>query len=369
MIARIVCALIVLSFTPQFAQAQSLKLGNACFLRTGSGTPEAAVIGSICDTYWRSDTGQIYTKTSGTATNTGWTLIASADQTIAFTSAAALNAALDSGRRLIGTYTGADLVNGAVFSNTDMTVTPSANLTKPLNGLGSSLKYAGTHSVPYAYANYGYFEVDDTAVVNGSGGFGAGVDGEFGNYSTTLAPRLTGISSSWGTGTGSSTTVASGVFVDAPWDTSGTVTNAIGIDIRDQTYPGATNNYAVRIESPNAGSAYSGVMANGAPFDAVQAVTVADNGGGTNAASTIIATAGQVEITCSDAQGCDITLSETGIRRGQRVTFVCLSTVASNFADTSGVSETAGVFACGQYDSISYRYISDRWVEVGRSNN
>ncbi len=43
-----------------------------CVLRSGSGTPEGVVLGNVCDTFWRTDTGQIYTKTSGTG-NTGWT--------------------------------------------------------------------------------------------------------------------------------------------------------------------------------------------------------------------------------------------------------------------------------------------------------
>lgn len=43
-----------------------------CVLRSGSGTPEGVVTGNVCDTFWRTDTGIIYTKTSGTG-NTGWT--------------------------------------------------------------------------------------------------------------------------------------------------------------------------------------------------------------------------------------------------------------------------------------------------------
>jgi hypothetical protein len=52
--------------------AGTIYLGAAqCRLRTGSGTPEGVVVGKVCDTYWRTDSGTIYTKISGTG-NTGW---------------------------------------------------------------------------------------------------------------------------------------------------------------------------------------------------------------------------------------------------------------------------------------------------------
>lgn len=44
-----------------------------CVLRSGSGNPNGNVVGNVCDTYWRTDTGEIYTKTSGGGTNLGWT--------------------------------------------------------------------------------------------------------------------------------------------------------------------------------------------------------------------------------------------------------------------------------------------------------
>ncbi len=101
----------------------------------------------------------------------------------------------------------------------------------------------------------------------------------------------------------------------------------------------------------------------------VDARTIADNGGGTAAALTLAPTTTSVEITCSDADGCNITMSETGISQGQEVTIINVSSNTVNFADTSGVSEIAAAFAAGQYDVITMRYISDRWVEVSRSNN
>ncbi len=104
---------------------------------------------------------------------------------------------------------------------------------------------------------------------------------------------------------------------------------------------------------------------------AVSSVTVADNGGGTAATGTLTPATSRsyIALTCSDVHGCDMTLSETGARDGMTLTVVNVSANVSNFADTSGVSETAGSFAAGQWDAIEYRYVTDRWVELGRSNN
>lgn len=62
------------------AQAQTVRgdrfmfaTGN-CTLRSGTGTPEGVVVGHVCDTYWRVDTGTLYSKILGTG-NTGWQLI------------------------------------------------------------------------------------------------------------------------------------------------------------------------------------------------------------------------------------------------------------------------------------------------------
>jgi len=50
-------------------------LDGACLVRTGTGSPEGAVLGKPCDVYLRSDGGAgttVYRKESGVATNTGW---------------------------------------------------------------------------------------------------------------------------------------------------------------------------------------------------------------------------------------------------------------------------------------------------------
>lgn len=100
-----------------------------------------------------------------------------------------------------------------------------------------------------------------------------------------------------------------------------------------------------------------------------QAVTVADDGAGTAAVATVTPTASYINITCNDANGCDLTMSETSMVDGTTLQLTNVSANTCNFADTSGVTELAGTFAAGQWDTIALRYVTDRWVETGRSNN
>lgn len=52
--------------------ANRFMVGSAlCVIRSGSGSPEGAVVGKVCDVYIRTDAGTIYAKNSGTG-NTGW---------------------------------------------------------------------------------------------------------------------------------------------------------------------------------------------------------------------------------------------------------------------------------------------------------
>lgn len=55
--------------------AQPWRVGGI-YIRTGSGAPERAVVGSVGDLYLRTDgstSTTLYVKTSGANTNTGWT--------------------------------------------------------------------------------------------------------------------------------------------------------------------------------------------------------------------------------------------------------------------------------------------------------
>ena len=74
-------------------------------------------------------------------------------------------------------------------------------------------------------------------------------------------------------------------------------------------------------------------------------------------------------IDCQDGDGCDITLQELNALHGTIIHLICMSANACNFADTAGVSELAGAYAMGQYDSLSIMYSTDRYIEISRSNN
>jgi hypothetical protein len=95
-----------------------------------------------------------------------------------------------------------------------------------------------------------------------------------------------------------------------------------------------------------------------------QAQTVADDAGGTNAPATLLPTASVVLVTCNDAQGCDETFDETGAVSGTIVQVVNLSAVPVTFADTGGLSETVGALSLGQYDSVTFLYAGDRFVQM-----
>lgn len=104
----------------------------------------------------------------------------------------------------------------------------------------------------------------------------------------------------------------------------------------------------------------------------VDARTIADDAAGTNAALTLTPTTSYVEINCADAQGCDVTMGETGMTAGMRVTIciVAQTAGATNFADTAGVTQLAGAFAANIDDCLSLRYgNTTTWREMGRSAN
>jgi hypothetical protein len=101
------------------------------------------------------------------------------------------------------------------------------------------------------------------------------------------------------------------------------------------------------------------------------AITIADNGGGTAAAYTWQPAYGRAitHFTCNDADGCDITLSETSIGSGVHHRAINVSANNITFTDTAGVTEMAGNFTAGQWDTIEFVYVTDRFVEIGRVNN
>ena len=101
----------------------------------------------------------------------------------------------------------------------------------------------------------------------------------------------------------------------------------------------------------------------------IQTLTVADSGDANPAAANLDPTSKYIEITCNDVHTCDITLQETSAFQQFEVTIINISANVVDFADTAGITELVGAFAAGQYDTLTLIYISDRWIEKGRSDN
>lgn len=88
----------------------------------------------------------------------------------------------------------------------------------------------------------------------------------------------------------------------------------------------------------------------------------------TGGAYTLTPTSGYVRL--DPASNATVTMGETGVLDGSEVCITNIhATSTADFADTAGVSELAGAFTMGQYDSLCLLYVSDRWVETSRSNN
>lgn len=102
---------------------------------------------------------------------------------------------------------------------------------------------------------------------------------------------------------------------------------------------------------------------------AVQTYTVADSGNGSAATSTLTPTAKVVKLTCSDADGCTITMGEGSAAEGDEVRIINISANAATFADTSGLSELTGAVVLGQRDTLTLVYLDSTWNEVSASNN
>jgi hypothetical protein len=115
-------------------------------------------------------------------------------------------------------------------------------------------------------------------------------------------------------------------------------------------------------------------IVNGALRRTSSSVTIADNGAGTPAAHTqayLSTVASFVRYTCNDANGCDVTMSETAVEHGHVLMFANTSANNVTFADISGVQEMAGgvTATLGQYDTLQLVYTGDRWAELHRSDN
>jgi hypothetical protein len=98
-------------------------------------------------------------------------------------------------------------------------------------------------------------------------------------------------------------------------------------------------------------------------------VTINANGDGTATAYTLTPARSLVYFACTDSDGCNVTMSETGAIDGTVVMIVNRAANVVNFADSAGVSEIGGAFAAGIHDAITLIYESNTWTELSRSNN
>ena len=108
----------------------------------------------------------------------------------------------------------------------------------------------------------------------------------------------------------------------------------------------------------------------------VQTETCADNTVGSSPQTLTLNPYYQfIKVTNADPDSCDITMGETNGTNGAKFNLVVVADGAStvDFADTAGVSELAGAFSAGVWDSIAMEYTGattpDRWVETSRSDN
>lgn len=111
---------------------------------------------------------------------------------------------------------------------------------------------------------------------------------------------------------------------------------------------------------------------NARHVEAAQALSIADDpadGGTVAAEATLTPTKGYVECTCSDTDGCNVTMSETGAVEGQMLTVVNVGSNDCVFADSAGVSELSGTITLGANDSLVLRYTGATWVQVATTNN
>lgn len=155
------------------------------------------------------------------------------------------------------------------------------------------------------------------------------------------------------------------VASNSPVTFSGNATNgasAIGVRIANgNTLSTAGARIANFYPNNTAGAFTAGVDINGFYLQPVQADT-------TGSTLTLTPTSSNIELNPSSAVV--VTMGETGVQDGTVVQITNIhASNAATFADTAGVTELKGPFTMNQYDSLTLRYVSDRWVETERSIN
>lgn len=105
-----------------------------------------------------------------------------------------------------------------------------------------------------------------------------------------------------------------------------------------------------------------------------QSVTaVADDGAGTSPAFTVNVTPGtgggrNLTVSCLDANGCTMTLTESSAVDGQVVCITNRTAGTVTLADSAAVQESSGT-VLGQWDVACFIYVTDRWVQSSAQNN
>ncbi len=92
----------------------------------------------------------------------------------------------------------------------------------------------------------------------------------------------------------------------------------------------------------------------------------ADNGGGTAASCTLTPISTLVLYTCSDSDGCAMTLSESGAQPGQQLIVYNVGANVLTFADSAGVQELPASASLAITETISFIYNGTAWIESGR---
>ena len=103
----------------------------------------------------------------------------------------------------------------------------------------------------------------------------------------------------------------------------------------------------------------------GKVIDTPVALSCASDGAGTAAACTLLPTSTLVNYTCSDTDGCAMTLSETGAKAGQRLVVINSGSNAMTFADSAGVQELPASISLAITESASFVYAGTAWVQSG----
>jgi DNA/RNA endonuclease YhcR with UshA esterase domain len=227
---RLCLLLLVVSVRPALAQSvyadrYTLNTGP-CTVSSGSGSPEGAVTGVVCDTYLRTDTADLYTKVSGSGT-TGWAILprlAAANSWTA-TQTHANNTALQ------WLDSGAAAHTMLKLDNLDRaSINPDAFLL----AIGGATTFSGTVVMQST--------LNVTGAVAGASYTGGAISGTTGAFSSTVT-----LTSASEVITGGGITLDNGQYYKAKRNTGAAVLNVLGFDSgTDDLYLRISNSLNVR---------------------------------------------------------------------------------------------------------------------------